>query len=98
MEADAGFPFRRVHGTVLSANDFLMQFQSDVLGCELHRPACLETTALGAAYLAGLSTGFWKGTAELSALRENEKDSAPQMDGLLRDKLLHDWRDAAKWS
>ena len=97
MEADAGFPFREVHvDGGASANDFLMQFQSDVLGCELHRPACLETTALGAAYLAGLSTGFWKDTAELSALRENEKDFAPQMDGQLRDKLLHDWRDAVK--
>ena len=97
MEADAGFPFREMHvDGGASANDFLMQFQSDILGCELHRPACLETTALGAAYLAGLSTGFWKDTAELSALRENEKDFAPQMDGPLRDKLLHDWRDAVK--
>ena len=97
MEADAGFPFREMHvDGGASANDFLMQFQSDILGCELHRPACLETTALGAAYLAGLSTGFWKDTAELSALRENEKDFAPQMDGQLRDKLLHDWRDAVK--
>ena len=97
MEADAGFPFREMHvDGGASANDFLMQFQSDILGCELHRPACLETTALGAAYLAGLSTGFWKDTAELSALRENEKDFAPQMDGKVRDKLLHDWRDAVK--
>ena len=97
MEADAGFPFREVHvDGGASANDFLMQFQSDVLGCALHRPACLETTALGAAYLAGLSTGFWKDTAELSALRENEKDFAPQMDAALRDKLLQDWHDAVK--
>lgn len=97
MEADAGFPFREVYvDGGASANDFLMQFQSDVLGCDLHRPACLETTALGAAYLAGLSTGFWKDTAELSTLRENEKDFAPQMNEAVRDKLLQGWHDAVK--
>ncbi len=97
MEADAGFPFREVHvDGGASANDFLMQFQSDVLGCALHRPACLETTALGAAYLAGLSTGFWESTDQLSALRENGADFAPQMDGATRDELLRNWREAVK--
>ena len=52
-----------------SANDFLMQFQSDLLRTPLHRPQNTETTALGAAYLAGLGTGFWKDTARLCDLR-----------------------------
>ena len=50
-----------------SANDFLMQFQSDVIGVPVERPECVETTALGAAYLAGLATGFWSGASELKA-------------------------------
>ncbi len=61
MEADAGLPLKvlKVDGGA-SANDFLMQFQSDLLRTPLHRPQNTETTALSAAYLAGLGTGFWK--------------------------------------
>ncbi len=63
MEADAGLPLKvlKVDGGA-SANDFLMQFQSDLLRTPLHRPQNTETTALGVAYLAGLGTGFWKDT------------------------------------
>ena len=49
-----------------SANNFLMQFQSDVLGCEVKRPQCIETTSLGAAYLAGLATGYWKSKEDVA--------------------------------
>ena len=97
MEADAGFPFRELHvDGGASANDFLMQFQSDVLGCELHRPACLETTALGAAYLAGLSGGFWKNVDELSALHADGRHFAPQMADETRESLLEGWHQAVR--
>lgn len=56
-----------------SANNFLMQFQADLLGCELRRPRNTETTSLGAAYLAGLATGFWSGTEELRGLRSSDE-------------------------
>ena len=97
MEADAGFPFRELHvDGGASANDFLMQFQSDVLSCELHRPACLETTALGAAYLAGLSGGFWKNVDELSSLHADGTRFAPQMADQTRESLLEGWRQAVR--
>lgn len=97
MEADAGFPFRELHvDGGASANDFLMQFQSDVLGCELHRPACLETTALGAAYLAGLSGGFWKNVDELSALHADGTRFTPQMADQTRESLLEGWHQAVR--
>ncbi|MEE0845461.1 MAG: glycerol kinase GlpK [Eggerthellaceae bacterium] len=97
MEADAGFSFREMHvDGGASANDFLMQFQSDILGCALHRPACLETTALGAAYLAGLAGGYWSGTDELSSLRESEKDFTPEMGEKERGSLLNGWHQAVR--
>ena len=80
-----------------------MQFQSDVLGCELHRPQNPETTALGAAYLAGLAVGFWKDTDALKALRSSDDVFTPKMsreraEQLLREQPLHgpsgyDWED-----
>ncbi len=73
MEADAAMPLKvlNVDGGA-SANNFLMQFQSDILGKPLRRPEITETTALGAAYLAGLATGFWASLDELRALRERD--------------------------
>ena len=97
MEADAGFPFREVHvDGGASANDFLMQFQCDILGCTLLRPACLETTALGAAFLAGLSTGFWKDVDELVSLRADEQLFTPVMRDERREGLLEGWHDAVR--
>lgn len=66
MKRDAGIALNslRVDGGA-SPNDFLMQFQSDIIGVPVERPDCIETTALGAAYLAGLGIGFWNGMAEL---------------------------------
>jgi glycerol kinase len=67
MQAEAGITLSelRVDGGA-AANDLLLQFQADILGCEVVRPAVLETTALGAAYLAGLATGFWKDRANVA--------------------------------
>ena len=69
MEADAGEPLRelRVDGGA-AVNDFLMQFQADILGRPIVRPVDVETTALGAAYLAGLATGFWKSVEEVEVV------------------------------
>ena len=66
MEKDSGIPIKtlKVDGGAC-ANDFLMQFQSDILDCDVYRPSCIETTALGAAYLAGLAVGYWDNTDDI---------------------------------
>lgn len=78
MEADAGMQIKelRVDGGA-TANDLLMQFQADVLNCKVIRPSIVETTALGAAYLAGLAVGFWKDIAEIQQLWQSEKEFIP---------------------
>ena len=75
MEADSGDALTelRVDGGA-AANDFLMQFQADILGAPVARPAYLETTALGAAYLAGLAAGIWSGTDELERFPASRSD------------------------
>jgi glycerol kinase len=95
MEADAGEPLRelRVDGGA-SANNFLMQFQADILGKPIVRPVDIETTALGAAYLAGLATGFWKDLAELEGFWRAERRFEPQMDERRREDLYAGWRSA----
>ena len=97
MAADAGASLGvlNVDGGA-SANDFLMQFQADLLGCELRRPANLETTSLGAAYLAGLATGFWSGTDELRGLRASDDVFRRQMDEAQAEALLAGWHDAVR--
>ena len=97
MEADAGsaLDVLNVDGGA-SANDFLMQFQADLLGCELRRPANTETTSLGAAFLAGLASGFWGGTDELVALRETDDVFRRTMDPARVDALLAGWHDAVR--
>jgi glycerol kinase len=72
-------------------NDFLMQFQSDVLGVPVEVPRITETTALGAAYLAGLATGFWESRAEISSRNKAGKRYEPRMSGEERRRLLGDW-------
>ncbi len=95
MEADAGKRMRvlNVDGGA-SANDFLMQFQSDLLRTPLARPQNTETTALGAAYLAGLCTGFWKGTGELCDMRAGDTSFTPDMAEDTRAALLSGWHEA----
>lgn len=95
MESDAGVELTRlrVDGGA-SANDLLMQFQSDLLGAEVLRPACIETTALGAAYLAGLAVGYWKDTADIKQNRQTGRVFLPEMRDATRAKLLKGWNRA----
>ena len=95
MEADSGIqlPALRVDGGA-SANDFLMQFQSDIIGVPVIRPACVETTALGAAYLAGLSSGFWKDTSEIKEHMDCPSTYVPGMSEAERCGLVSGWKRA----
>ena len=77
-----------------SANDFLMQFQADILGCEVERPVCIETTSLGAAYLAGLATGYWKNKEDIIKNWQVEKTFKPNMDEAKKGELLDGWKKA----
>ena len=95
MESDAGVELTRlrVDGGA-AANDLLMQCQSDLLGAEVLRPACIETTALGAAYLAGLAVGYWKDTADIRQNRQTGRVFLPEMRDATRAKLLKGWNRA----
>ena len=97
MEADAGKPIDvlNVDGGA-SRNNFLMQFQADVLGCQIRRPANIETTSLGAAFLAGLASGFWGGTDELRGLRATDDVFSPARDDADVERLLAGWKDAIR--
>ncbi|MEK3797367.1 glycerol kinase GlpK [Peribacillus sp. FSL H8-0477] len=97
MEADSGIHLKklRVDGGVVK-NNFLMQFQSDMLSVEVERPAINETTALGAAYLAGLATGYWKDSTEIAAQWKLEKEFVPSMDEENREELYGGWKKAVK--
>jgi glycerol kinase len=75
-------------------NDLLMQFQADIMGVPVVRPVITETTALGAAYLAGLATGFWSGTDEIASLWTAERKFEPSMSRGRRDELVGEWRRA----
>jgi glycerol kinase len=79
-----------------TANDFLMQFQADVLGIPVRRPRVLETTALGAAYLAGLAVGFWKDRAEIAARWQEDRRFEPKLDRAKREHLYGDWKRAVE--
>jgi len=95
MEADSGEPIRelRVDGGA-AVNDFLMQFQADILGKRIVRPADSETTALGAAYLAGLAVGFFKGLEEVEQFWRAEKVYEPAMGVERREELYRGWKEA----
>jgi glycerol kinase len=95
MAADAGSALRtlRVDGGA-SADDLLMQFQADQLSVPVQRPRVRETTALGAAYLAGLATGFWSGPADLAAHWTLEREFTPAMPTDERERLYAGWRKA----
>jgi len=95
MEKDAGIKITRlaVDGGA-SKNEFLLQFQSDILNCPLVRPEVVETTALGAAYLAGLACGFWKDEGEIRATARCYKVFSPNMPEATRVKLLSGWEKA----
>jgi glycerol kinase len=95
MENDVGVKLGelRVDGGA-TRNDLLMQFQADILGVPVMRPRVHETTALGAAYLAGLAIGYWKSASEIDAQWETEKVFEPQMGRDRADALMHGWRKA----
>lgn len=79
-----------------AANNFLLQFQADILDKQIVRPIVLETTALGAGYLAGIAAGYWKDTAEVSKLWKSDRIFEPSMDSQSREKLYKGWREAVK--
>ncbi|MCL6257759.1 glycerol kinase GlpK [Aquiflexum sp. TKW24L] len=99
MQKDSGAPIKelRVDGGA-TANNFLMQFQSDILQTKIKRPKIIETTAIGAAFLAGLAVGFWESEEELQALWESDKDFDPKMDVEKVDYFLHFWHKAVERS
>jgi len=77
-----------------ASNDFLMQFQADILGVEVERPKIIETTALGAAYLAGLGVGFWGSTEEVKRLRKVDRRFRPRLKISEREALYEGWKEA----
>ncbi|MEG1545939.1 MAG: FGGY-family carbohydrate kinase, partial [Bacteroides sp.] len=79
-----------------SANDFLMQFQSDILNVMVARPQCIETTALGAAYLAGLAVGYWKNKSDIKENWMLSKTFEPHMEEELREKKMKGWKKAVR--
>ena len=95
MEADSGERLSelRVDGGA-AVNNFLMQFQADILGRPIVRPVDIETTALGAAYLAGLACGFWKSVKEIESFWRADRRFEPQMDSTVRERLFGEWRSA----
>ncbi|MFC4525067.1 glycerol kinase GlpK [Dyella halodurans] len=95
MEADAGIALKelRADGGAM-ANDFMVQFQSDMLGVPVLRPRVQETTALGAAYLAGLAVGFWRDCEEIANLWQVDRRFTPNMPAAERDRLYRGWLDA----
>jgi glycerol kinase len=103
MQKDSGETLKelRVDGGA-TANDLLMQFQADLLGVPVVRPKVLETTALGAAYLAGLTVDLWKSREEIAAQWQVRKRFEPRMEAGRRQELMARWRDAVgrslKWS
>lgn len=77
-----------------SANDFLLEFQADILGQDVYRPVCIETTSLGAAYLAGLATGYYKSKDDIISNWKIDRIFHPEMDEKKREKLLDGWHEA----
>ena len=95
MEADTGLPLTSLKADGGASRDqFLMQFQADIINCQVRRPAIRETTALGAAYLAGLAAGVWKDLDEIRQLWACDTTFEPKMDAARREKLLTDWENA----
>jgi glycerol kinase len=97
MQQDAGVPLGRlrVDGGA-AANDLLLQIQADVLGLPVDRPEVLETTALGAALLAGMAAGFYADAAAVADARRVARTFEPRMDAVARGRLRTLWRDAVE--
>ena len=99
MEADSGIPLTslRVDGGA-SANDFLMQTQADIIGAPVKRPRCIETTAMGAAYLAGLATGYWKSREDVKENWAIDQVFEPAIDEEERKQKIKGWNKAVRCS
>src|SRR6185295_14886300 len=97
MRADANLPLAmlKVDGGA-SVNNGLMQFQADILNATVRRPVVAETTALGAAYLAGLAVGYWQDLADVARNWALDKEFKPQMTGEIRDERYAQWQKAVK--
>ncbi len=81
-----------------SANDFLMQTQSDIIGAPVDRPSCVETTAMGAAYLAGLAVGYWDSKEDVIHNRKISKTFWPKLEEEVRDEKIRGWNKAVKYA
>jgi glycerol kinase len=99
MEKDIGVTMKelKVDGGA-SRDKFLMQFQADICGASIIRPVVRETTAFGAACLAGLTIGFWRDTVDIKARWKNDRVFTPKMDGAYREKLTAGWHKAVSRS
>lgn len=97
MQEDSGMPITslRVDGGACD-NDFLMQFQADILNTSVVRPYCIETMAMGAAYLAGLAVGYWRSKEDILANHVIAAEFKPQMGQAKRENLLQGWHNAVK--
>ena len=99
MEADSGIRLEalRVDGGA-SANDFLMQTQADIIGAPVNRPGCVETTAMGAAYLAGLAVGYWAGPEEIRKNWAIDRTFDPSIGEEERQAKLKGWKKAVTYA
>ena len=99
MKADAGIEVRalKVDGGA-SANNFLMQFQADMIDAPVNRPACVESTAIGAAYLAGLAVGYWGSKEEVMKNQQLDRVFTPAMDSEARETKRKGWNKAVKYA
>ena len=99
MQADSGITLStlKVDGGA-SANNFLMQFQSNIIDAPVHRPMCVETTAMGAAYLAGLAVGYWRSKEEVIKNWQIDRVFKPEMEEKDRLACLNGWQRAVKYS
>ena len=97
MEADSGIDLQalKVDGGA-SANNFIMEFQADITGAPVKRPACVETTALGAAYLAGLTVGYWKDREDVKKNWQIDHIFEPRMAEEERQAKVKGWKKAVK--
>ena len=99
MEADSGIRLEALKGDGgASANDFLMQTQADIIGAPVNRPRCVETTAMGAAYLAGLAVGYWSGPEDIRKNWAVDRTFEPAISGEERAGKLKGWKKAVKYA
>jgi glycerol kinase len=97
MQEEARIALRdlRVDGGA-ARNDYLMQLQADLMGVRVVRPKNIETTALGAAYLAGLAVGFWKSSDDLAKQWSVDREFTPRMPASERDRMMSRWQEAVR--